>query len=296
MASFESIFQAKHDYHPDTRHADAALKHRKEFGGKLFFDRIWENSNVGKAAKSYPPKTNAELKDIWKKILDAKVNEEQKLGLQYYLIRDCRNSNLEKAFLHKTYLPEKYQYLVTGLWEVDHCQFSRALEYLTDPTLIPATFADEVLSVLLQHPKSDQSQAMAYYLTVQPPLQDQNTLDAYFDLLSRVDVTSAYNFARQHPQHQRLFEKLVESIQGTDPSQEKAATAVQLIGLPFSDEEVVWFEDLLAAGTNKTAGARDTLLMRQLATEGSLNSSLARYKGTKIDGVNWEDIQKITSG
>lgn len=295
MATFEEIFRAKPDYSPDAKYADAASKHRKEFGGKLFFDHIWEISKLENAAKVYPPKSNSDLKNIWKKILDAKVSEEQKLALQYYLIRDCRNSSLEKAFLQTTYLPEKYQLFVTGLWEVDRCQFSRALEYLTDPALVPPTLTDEILSVLLRHPKCDPSQAMAYYLTVQPPLQDQPTLDAYFELLSRVDVTAAYNFAQQSPQHQRLFEKLVTSIQGAEPSDAKAAASVHLIGLPFTDQEVTWFEQLEAEST-KHAGAKDTLLMRRLATGQSLDSTLARYKGTKVDGVNWEDIRSITSG
>lgn len=295
MATFEAVFHSKPDYSPDAKHADAALKHRKEFGGKLFFDHIWETLKLQNAGKVYPPRSNAELKNVWKKILDAAASEEQRLALQYYLIRDCRNSNLEKVFLQKTYLPEKWQWLVTGLWEVDHCQFSRALEYLTDPALIPATFADEILSVILRHPKCEASQAMAYYLIVQPPLEDLTTLDAYFELLSRVDITAAYYFAQQHPQHQRLFEKLVTSIQGGKPSDAKAAALVRLIGLPFTDDELAWFEQL-EAGSNKYPGAKDTFLMRRLATGQSLDGILSRYKGAKIDGVNWEDIQRITSG
>ena len=295
MATFEAIFHSKPDYSPDAKHADAALKHRKEFGGKLFFDHIWESSKLENVAKVYPPRSNSDLKNIWKKILDAQVAEVERLALQYYLVRDCRNSNLDKVFLQRTYLPEKYQWFVTGLWEADHCQFSRALEYLTDPALIPATFADDILCVLLRHPKCDAAQAMSYYLTVQPPLEDQTTLDAYFELLSGVDVTAAYYFAQQHPQHQRLFEKLVTTIQSAKAGETKAAALIHLIGLPFTSDEATWFEQLEAEST-KHAGAKDTLLMRRLATGQSLDSTLARYKGTKVDGVNWEDIRSITSG
>lgn len=296
MASFEFIFQAKLDHSPDVRQGEAALKHRKELGGTLFFDRMWDKSNLGKASKAYPPKSNAELKEIWKKIANAHVSEEQKLGLQYYLIRDARNGSLEKSFLQKTYLPEKYQILVTGLWEMDRGQFSRALEYLTDPTLIPSTFADEVLLVLLRHPKCDKSQAMAYYLTVQPPLQDRNTLDAYFDLLVNTDVTGAYNFSRQHPDHERLFERMVTTVQSVEPGEAREAAAVQMVGLPFTDEEVMWLDTIALDGTTKIPEIRDSLAMQQTAKGQPMSKAMQRYQGNKIDGVDWQDLRKITNG
>lgn len=296
MAAFESIFHTKLDYNPDNRQADAAVKHRKELGGTLFFDRMWDKSNLGKANKAYPPKSNGEFKDLWKRILDAPVSEEQKLGLQYYLIRDCRNGNLEKIFLQKTYLPEKYQILVTGLWEIDRGQFSRALEYLTDPTLIPSTFADEILAALLRHPRCDQSQAMAYYLTVQPPLQDRKTLDEYFDILTQIDVTGAYNFAHQHPEHERLFERLVSSIQSAEPGKERADAAVQFVGLPFTGEEIIWLDAIALDGSTKLPAMKDTLVMQQMATGQPLSNALQRYQGEKVDGVDWQDLQRITSG
>ncbi|ETN45331.1 uncharacterized protein HMPREF1541_09162 [Cyphellophora europaea CBS 101466] len=297
---FEVVFQAKPDYSPDQKQADAALKHRKEFGGKLFFDRIWSTLNLQKATKAYPPRSNNELKELWKRIVDAKSSDEQKLALLYYIIRDCRNITLEKTFLQKTYLPEKYQLLVTGLWELDHCQFPRALDCLTDPTLIPPTFPDDVLMVLLRHPKATPSQAMAYYVTVQPPLQDETVLIAYFDLLVRTSVSEAYDFARQSSQHKRLFESLVTSIHEAEPGDARAAGAVQLIGMPFTEDEERWFEECLLQGSaSKCNGAKDSILMRRLAT-GRLQSDstpqLARYKGNKTNGANWDDIRTIVNG
>ena len=38
---FDEVFHTKPKYSPDNKHADAALKHRNELGGTLFFDRIW---------------------------------------------------------------------------------------------------------------------------------------------------------------------------------------------------------------------------------------------------------------
>jgi hypothetical protein len=296
MATFATIFQSKPDYSPDAKHADTVQKHRKELGGTLFFDRMWQQLSLGKAGRSYPPKSNAELKDIWKKILEANVSDEQKLGLQYYLIRDCRNNSLEKLFLQKTYLPEKYQILVTGLWELDHIQFSRSLEYLTDPTLLPPTFADDILSVLLRHPKCDQSQAMAYYLTVRPPLQDESTLNAYFDLLSQTNVTAAYNFALGHSQHEALFESLVSSIQSRPPGETRAAAAIQLLGLPLTDEETLWLEDLALDGTAKLPQMMDTFRMKEMVKGRSATGGVARYEGPSIDGVNWQELQRIADG
>ncbi len=85
---------------------------------------------------------------------------------------------------------------MAGLWELDHAQFSRALEHLTDPSLTP-TFTDEILLTLIQHPKCDPALATAYYIATFPPLADQKTLEAYFELLKRNSVVEAYNFAQR---------------------------------------------------------------------------------------------------
>jgi hypothetical protein len=38
---FDAVFQAKTDYAYDNRTVESIIKHRKEFGDQLFFDRIW---------------------------------------------------------------------------------------------------------------------------------------------------------------------------------------------------------------------------------------------------------------
>lgn len=40
---FDSVFRSKADYSLDQKHVDAITKHRKDFGGVLFFDRIWNS-------------------------------------------------------------------------------------------------------------------------------------------------------------------------------------------------------------------------------------------------------------
>lgn len=271
------------------------MTHREELGGTLFFDRIWNSLGLKQPAKNYPPKTNAELRSLWSKIVQAQVGDEQKLALLYYLVRDIRTVNLEATFVRQTHLPDKYRLMVSGLWELDHCQFSKALEHLTDPSLTP-TFADDILLVLLQYPKCDNALAMAYYITVRPPLRNRHTLDSLFALLIAANVTEAYNFAKLNPDHQRLFEDLVVSIHQEDTSEARAQRALQLIGLPLSDEEEAWFEECLLKGrAAKSPGAKDSVLMRRLVT-GKLRSgsgAVDRLKGSKIDGVNWEDIRQI---
>ena len=39
---FDAVFQPKTDFAYDTRTVETILKHRKEFGDQLFFDRIWK--------------------------------------------------------------------------------------------------------------------------------------------------------------------------------------------------------------------------------------------------------------
>ena len=39
---FDAVFQPKTDYALDNRTTESIIKHRKEFGDQLFFDRIWK--------------------------------------------------------------------------------------------------------------------------------------------------------------------------------------------------------------------------------------------------------------
>ena len=159
--------------------------------------------------------------------------------------------------------------------------------------------ADDILLVLLRHHKCDNTLAMAYYTTVRPPLRNQETGDSLFELLIETNVTEAYNFARQNPNHQRMFETLVTLIHEEDRDDARALRALQLIGLPFTEEEETWFEECLLHGSAaKLPGAKDSVLMRRLV-KGRMqsgSSAVDRLKGSKIDGVNWEDIRKIMAG
>ncbi|KAJ9603885.1 hypothetical protein H2200_011407 [Cladophialophora chaetospira] len=294
---FDAVFQAKTDYAFDNRTVEAIIKHRKEFGDQLFFDRIWKLIGLSRPARNnYPPRSNHDFRNLWQKIVQSSAPDQQKIALLYYLLKDCRQlSNIDSNFARRTHLPPRWQLLVAGLWELDHAQFSRALEHLTDPSLTP-TFTDEILTTLLRHPKCDSSLATAYCVAVSPPLADQATLETYFDLLKRNSLVEAYYFAQKQTEtrHKALFERLVVAVLQEKPDQARAETAVLLVGFPLLEQEEAWLEECLVHGAaSKLPGAKDTLLARKIAIGAftNENTTLNRYKGERIGGLNWEDVK-----
>ena len=293
---FDTIFEFKPDYAFDHKHVESILRHRKELGNTLFFDRIGTNIGLSDPQKSYPPRSNPDLRSLWQKVLSCTKPEHLKHALLYYILKDCRQlSGVEAHFARKVYLPEKYQLFMCGTWELDHCQFSRALEHLTDPSLTP-TFTDEILYTLISHPKCDNGLAMAYYITVSPPLQDQRTLDAYFSLLCQTSVMEAYYFCRRQDEirHQSMFETLIIAVHAEAAGESRATRALTLIGLPFSDQEESWFEDCLLRGQGASCqNAKDSVMTRRIAMGKDIDGigALDRLRGHKINGVNWDDVR-----
>ena len=71
--------------------------------------------------------------------------------------------------------------------------------------------------------------------------------------------------------------------------------AIELLNLPLDEEEESWFEDYLLSGKVATlSGAKDTVLMRRLATGNTrdLPSKVRSLGGPKIDGINWDDLRQ----
>ena len=311
---FDDVFKQKPDYAPDHKTVENILRHRKEFGDELFFDRIWKSIGLNHreldsipfsaliliavaSRKNYPPKSNQDLRNLWSKIVQLPAPDEQKLALLYYIILDCRQSiNTDNFFARRTFLPQKYQLLVQGLWELDHAQFSRALEHLTDPSLA-LPFADEILYSLLRHPKCDRALAVAFYISVSPPLKAQKTLDAYFELLFSNNLVEAYYFTRKQDEltHKTLLERLIVKVHEEKIGNTRAEQATLLVGLPFSTEEETWFEECLLHGAaSKLQGAKDSVIVRRIATGKSAAEPaiLNRLKGGDIDGVSWDIVRK----
>jgi hypothetical protein len=225
--------------------------------------------------------------------VDSAAPEYQKHALLFYILKDCRSlTNADINFASQVYLPRRYEIVMTGLWELDHCQFSRALEHLTDPSISP-TFPDEILLTLIRHPKCDNSLAMAYFKTVSPPLLNEQALNAYFDvLLCHTSVVEAYRYSQSQPdaKHKALFERLIVTVHLEPADAARADRALCLLSLPFSEEEEEWFEECLLTGRGaKCPGATDSVTMRHIATSKEL-FAFDRQSGTRINGLNWDNI------
>jgi Nuclear pore complex assembly len=245
--------------------------------------------------KFYPPKTNQDLRRLFSTVVSASAPDHQKQALIYYILKDCKPlADHGETFAQRVYLPRKYKLLISGLHNLDHGQAKQALEVLTDPSLTP-TFSDQILYTLLQNAKVDNLMAMAYYVTVSPPLEDQKTLNAYFSSLCDKDIVYAYYFCQKRVDSERraLFEQLV--LAALSPRGNQIATRAEtLIGLPFTEEEVLWFEEFLLHGKGSSChGAKDSVVMRRIATGREYNDlqALQRFRGQKIDGINWGDVR-----
>jgi hypothetical protein len=248
------------------------------------------------ATKSYPPRTNRDLRNLWQAINKSNAPDHQKHAIMYYILKDCRQlSNVEEHFAKMVWLPEKYKLMIQGLWHLDHCHFPSALERLTDPSLAP-TFTDEILYTLIHHPKCDNSLAMAYYITVSPPLQDRRTLAAYFSLLCQNNVAEAYNFAKRQNEdmHKLLFQDLVVAVHSESGSEARVNKALTLLSLPFTDEEESWFEECLLYGKGASCNqAKDSVMTRRIAIGKDYEGlgALDRLRGNKVNGINWDDVR-----
>ena len=293
---FDAVFKEQASAAYDQKTNQAISNSRRELDGVLFFDRICNSLGLKSAVKTYPPRNASELKKLFHAIIGASIPDLQKQALIYYLLK-AGKGNADDVFARKVYLSDRYQTFVTGLWELDHCQFLRALDYLTHPALTQ-TYTDEIFTLLAQHPKCDNDLAIGYYISVSPPLRAVEAMDAYFTLLSDRSVPQAMAFARKLEQakHKTYFEKLVYMIYSADAGPQRSEKALLLISIPFSDEEEQWFEECLLRGAaSKLPHASDTVLMRRMALGKvtGTNSDLNRLTGDKIGGVNWEDIREI---
>jgi protein ELYS len=159
------------------------------------------------------------------------------------------------------------------------------------------TFPDDILYVLATFPKQDDSLAIAYYITVSPPLTSPKVLQAYFAAVCRTGITEAFYFTRKQDRrlHRDLLEQLIVFVHSTKPGETRAKRAMDIINLPFSDEEEEWFEEYLLHGKAKhLQGAKDTVMMRRVAAGKleNLSSDLEALGGKRLDGLNWDDLKK----
>lgn len=179
-----------------------------------------------------------------------------------------------------------------GLWHLDHQEFSKAVEYLTHPSILP-TFADDIMEVLSR--KADEpTLALAYYHTAGPNLTSPKAVENLFAAIAKTSVTEAFFFAREQSSysHRNMLESLIASVLQNSSQEHIADRATELIGLPFNAEEERWFEEYLSTGSG--AGLRkgkDTVLMRRIAT-GRFQEAVTMkgVHGKNIGGMDWNSL------
>ncbi|KAE8145629.1 hypothetical protein BDV25DRAFT_133622 [Aspergillus avenaceus] len=296
--NFNSVFAFNKNIVYDGKVIEQILSNRRALDNQLFADRLLGLLGVKAVTKVYPPRSNADLRTLFDHIVSSPLDIHHKQALIYYLLKDCRAPNDPAAqFSRRFHLPEKYRLFIEGLWNLDRLEFRRAIEYLTEPSIIP-TFPDEILYVLtLSHlPKHDDSLVMAYYLTVSPPLASAKVQKAFFKTLCRSSITEAFYFTRSHDDERRqtYLTQLIGFVHTTEGGETRSKRAMELIGLPFNDQEEEWFEESLLRGAAKGLhGAKDTVMMRRLATGkfDNLSAGLESLSGKKIDGLNWDILK-----
>lgn len=150
---------------------------------------------------------------------------------------------------------------------------------------------------LPQLPKHDDSLAIAYYLTNAPPLATEDVQRAFYETLCRSNVTEAFYFTRRYDELQRrnYFEQLVQFVHKSPAGQTRSKRAMELVGLPLGEDEEDWFEEALLHGSARSfPGAKDTVMMRRLATGkmSDLGTELESLGGKKVDGLNWDTLRE----
>ncbi|OTB03224.1 hypothetical protein M426DRAFT_322015 [Hypoxylon sp. CI-4A] len=272
-AEFDRVFGPL-DPFPYSRNAVQRIESsRRSLEGSLFIDRVLKALNLSKVTSNYPPKNKDALRQLYEQICETKnATIYHKLSVLFYLLLDIEDQNktsLAESYAQRTGMPKKYRIFMKGLWHMDALQFDLALQHLTHPSLQP-DFVDDIITVLVRHAKNgDYSKPLAYYHAVQPILQSSSALELLFDALARSSVVDAFQFSRSHADFMRrqLFNRLVLSALDSTHNDESAERARDLTSLPFDAEEEQWFTECLQSTEAKRLPvAKDTLLMRRIAT------------------------------
>lgn len=136
---------------------------------------------------------------------------------------------------------------------------------------------------------------LAYYHTVQPKLTTGRAIDELFSAIAKTSVTEAFYFSRGQAEnsHRHLFEILLQTVLQHAADERMASQGVELINLPFTPDEELWFEEYLTTGEGRhLRRAKDTLMMRKIGT--GRYSEVLNVDGSSsriLNGLNW-DIMK----
>ncbi|KAG9231443.1 nuclear pore complex assembly-domain-containing protein [Amylocarpus encephaloides] len=296
---FEDVFSFDTGCVYNPKLCRAIEANRKSLLG-LFIDQIMKRIGIrGLATKLFPPKSNGDLRKLHQAVIDSAGQDQDKISVLYYILLhiDATTGKREHStkFAGSSFLPETYQITAKGLWHMDQKEFDIAVQYLTHPSLTPA-FPDEVLENLVRY-SQDLSLGLAYYHSVQPVLKQRSAIECFFSAAARTSVTEAFYFSRAQPEHtqRHMFEMLIAVVlnnSSKDPKETAAGRSVELVNLPFSVEENLWFEDYLCHGEGtELPKSRDTVMFRRIAT-GQLTESLKTELGSNraIGGLGWKNI------
>lgn len=220
---------------------------------------------------------------------------------------------LSEAFAADVHLEKRFETFIKGLWALDRMEFATAVGHLTDPGIIP-TFPDEIIHTLLkgrdrlngvgmQRRPEDDVLPLAYYNCAKPPLDNDKIRVEFAQYLSDRNVTETYWWIHTRPEyeHKPLLEILIEqtleknawSSSPDDDGYPRSQKAVELVSLPFTEDEEEYIERFLTEGKGRTyQGAQDTVIMRRIAT-GRLTRGLGEthLRGRRLMGLNWEMLK-----
>ncbi|KAF2086285.1 hypothetical protein K490DRAFT_44601 [Saccharata proteae CBS 121410] len=307
ITDFEAVYSFNPDYALSQGDVHKIHNNRRTLNGTLFFDRLLKQLHIS-GIHHYPPANNGHLRHLHHNITTAPIPAHHAQSLLYYILKDSHpagSSDPASSFAKACHLPPRYTIVVDGLWHLDHLHLRPAVEALTHPSLLP-TFPAEILAALLDNCDDEGPDAdlpFAYFNSVGPPLTEERLRKAYFEYVCRMSVSEAYAFMHTQPSHvqQELLTLLVSAaLTHASSAEERADRSVELVDLPLTGEEEGWMEEFLLNGSGKGLnGARDTVMMRRIAT-GRYTEALEvgqRLTGLRHTGVNWKDVQdKLQKG
>ncbi|KAI4130286.1 MAG: hypothetical protein LQ338_001824 [Usnochroma carphineum] len=300
MDNFED-FEDLFDFNPLLAYGEQTINHilkcRRLMENELFIDRLLKTLGIAQAIDLYPPRSNQDLRDLHLQIIESTSPDHHKQSILYYILRDITGKDAQPAstFAKAVFLPERYRIFMDGIWFLDHANFAKALDYLTEPVLIP-TFPEELLYTLCIHPEQrDEKLSLAYYYTVSPAITSPKVLNVFFPFLVRAGVTEAFFWARKQGEsrHRMLFEQLISIVLGGKEGEERARRSVEMIHLPFNEKEEVWFEAYLSEGKGgDLPGAEDTLSVRKMVTgqASAIADSATGFGFKNNDGMDWSSL------
>ncbi|TVY75870.1 Protein ELYS [Lachnellula suecica] len=295
--NFDDVFAEIPDCAYDEEVVHEIEQNKKDLEG-LFIDKVMKLMGIKRPAKFYPPKTNGDLRNLHKAIVESSGAEQSKISALYYVLLNIDLPTEKRVwsghFEERAFLPPKYSIFMKGIWHLDRREFQVALQYLTHPSLIP-TFPDEILELLVRKANGDFSLALAYYHTVQPALTQSSAIQCLFRAIAASSVTEAFYFSRGQPEHTKrhLFEFLISLVINNSPKTTIADRSVELVNLPLTQEEEAWFQEYLLHGDGRgLSKSKDTLMMRKIGT-GKFTESLSVKVGNRtVGGLDWRSLSE----